>query len=80
MVFPTGGGEATNPDNVEALYASVPHDRTDAYKASTFSGFVASPPPVGTFSFLLLYFPYTTVSTLLTSSAILDGEMPAPQF
>ena len=23
MVFPTGGGEATNPDNVEALYAYV---------------------------------------------------------
>ena len=23
MLFPTGGGEATNPENVEALYASV---------------------------------------------------------
>ena len=23
MVFPTGGGEATNPENMEALYASI---------------------------------------------------------
>ena len=23
VVFPTGGGEATNPENIEALYASV---------------------------------------------------------
>ena len=27
--------------------SSVPYNRTDAYKASIFSGFVASPPPVG---------------------------------
>ena len=49
--------------------SSVPHDRTDAYKASIFSGFVASPPPVGstTFSFLLLSFPSPYVSVLFTS-------------
>ena len=29
-------------------YSSIPHDRTDAYK---FSGFVASPPPVGNATF-----------------------------
>ena len=62
--------------------SSVPHSRTYAYKASIFYGFVASPPPVGgtTLSFLLLSFSSPSVSTLLPSSVILDGELPAPQY
>ena len=60
----------------------MPHDRMDAYKASIFPGFLASPPPVGntTFSFLLLFPPSPTVSTVLPSSAIFYGDLPAPQF
>ena len=40
--------------NVMPYSSSVPHDLTDAYKVSIFSGFVESPPLVGntTFSFL----------------------------
>ena len=59
----------------------IPHDRTDAYKAPIFSGFLDSTPPVGnkTFSFLPLSFTSPTVSTVLPSSAILDGDLPAPQ-
>ena len=55
----------------------IPHDRTDAYKASVFTGFVASPPPVGNtaFSFLLLSFFFLYVSTVLPSSAILDRNL-----
>ena len=61
--------------------SSLPHDLTDAYKASIFSGFMASPPPVGnnTLSFLILYFSSLSVSSVLTSSVILDGDLPAPQ-
>ena len=49
---------------------SVPHDRTDPYKSSIFSGFVASPLSVGNtpLSFLLLYFLSLTVSTVFPSS------------
>ena len=61
--------------------SSVPHDRTDEYKSSIFSGFAASPPSVGNtnFSFILLLFSSPTVSTVFTSSEILDGDLPAPQ-
>ena len=62
--------------------SSIPHDRMYAYKASIFSGFVASSPPIGNtnFYFLLLYFPYLSMSTVFPSSIILDGDLPAPQF
>ena len=49
------------------LYSSyVPHDCTYAYKASIFSGFVASPPHVGgiTFSFFLLSFSSPSMFTI----------------
>ena len=52
----------------------------DEYKASTFSGLVASPPLVGNivvyFLFLSLHSPY--VSTVLPSSRIFDCGFPAP--
>ena len=53
----------------------------DAYKAFIFSGFLTSPPPAGntTFSFLLLSFPSPTVSSVLLSSEVFDGDLPAPQ-
>ena len=62
--------------------SSAPYDRMDAYKASIFYGFMASPPPVGntTLPFLLLSFSSPTVSTVLPSSVILDGDLPATQF
>ena len=60
---------------------SVPHDRTNAYKASIFSGFLASPSLFSNtnFSFLLLLFSSPTVSTVLPSSEILDSDLPVPQ-
>ena len=62
-------------------YSSVTHDRTDAYKASAFSGFVASPPPVGnvTFYFLIIYFSSLSMSTVFNSSVILDSDLHTPQ-
>ena len=61
--------------------SSVHHDHADAYKASIFSGFVASPQPVRntTLYFLLLSFSSPYVSTIFPSSEILDGDIPAPQ-
>ena len=60
--------------------SSVPNDCMDANKASIFSGFVASPSPVRntTFYFLLLSFSSQSVSTVLSSYEILDGDLPAP--
>ena len=59
----------------------ITYDRTDAYKASIFTGFVDSPPPVGNtaFSFLLLSFFSLSLSTVFPSSAILDGDLPVIQ-
>ena len=42
-------------------YSSVPHDRTDAYKAYKFSGFVDSHPPDGNTSFLFFYYTFLLV-------------------
>ena len=63
-------------------YSSVPHYRKDAYKSSIFSRFVDYPPPVENiiFYYLLLSFSSLSMSTILTSSAILDGDLPLPQF
>ena len=67
---------------VMALSSSVPHDRTYAYKASIFSGFLASYPPVGNtaFSFLILSLSLLSVSTVLPSSVILYGDLSASHF
>ena len=62
-------------------YSSVPHACTDAYKASIFSGFVASHPPVGNvtfcFFFHLIFLPVCVHP--LKFSAILDCDLSAPQ-
>ena len=60
----------------------LPHDCTYAYKASIFSGFVDSPPPVGNtiFYFILLSFYSLYVSTVMPSSVILDGDLPVSQW
>ena len=52
-----------------------------AYKASIFSEFVASPPPVGDYvlSFILLSYYSPSLSTVLSYSKILDSGLPAPQ-
>ena len=54
----------------------------DAYKYSIFSGIAAPPPPVGniTVYFLLFYFSSPYMYTFMTSSVILDGGLPAPQW
>ena len=59
----------------------VPHDHTDEYKASIFSGFAVSPPLISNIAvyFLLLYFSSPYFSTINNSSAILDGGLSAPQ-
>ena len=61
---------------------SLPHDRTDEYTAPIFSGFMASPPPVGnnTFPFLLLSFSSLSVSTVFPSSIYFYSDLPAPQY
>ena len=53
----------------------------NAYIASIFSGFVASPPPIRNtaVSFLLLYFYSISVSAFIPSSVILDVGLPSPQ-
>ena len=64
------------------LYSySIPHDSANAYKDSIFSGFMASPPPVGnpTVYFLLFSFSSPSVSTIKTSSVILCGVLPSPK-
>ena len=63
-------------------YSSMPCERKNAYKASIFSGFVVSPPPVRNtpLSFLILSFSSPYVSTVLPSSEILDGDLPPPHF
>ena len=59
----------------------IPHALTDAYKVSIFSGLLDSPQRIGntTMTFLLLFLPSLSVSTVLPSSEILDGDFPAPQ-
>ena len=62
------------------LLLLYPHDHTDAYKASIFYGFVASPPLVGNtvISFILLSFYSYSVSTVRLFSKILNSVLPAP--
>ena len=83
-IVSTGFWYSSNPlQDIKGMSSSssVAHDRTDAYKASVFYRFVASPPPVGnkTLSFLLIYFSSPSVSTVLPSSDILDGYLLIPK-
>ena len=58
----TGSRYSLTPfQNVKCMssYSSIPHDLTDAYKASIFSRFVVSPPPVGNATFLFFSSPFT---------------------
>ena len=80
----TGSRHSSNPFHYAKgmiSYSSIPHDRTDACKASVFSRFVASPPFVGntTVYFILVLFSSPYVSTILPSSAVFNGDLPAPQ-
>ena len=80
----TGSGYSSNPlQSVKCVssYSSVPHDCTDAYKASVFSGLVASPLPIGNIymQFILLYFSSHSVSRVIPSSVISGDGFTAPQ-
>ena len=60
---------------------SIPHDLTDVYKAFIFYRLVASPPPFVNLAvyFIFLSFSSQSVSTILTSSLVLDSFLPAPK-
>ena len=62
------------------LLLPYPHNHTDAYKASIFYVFMASPPLVGNtvISFILLSFYSYFVSTVMPFPEILNSVLPAP--
>ena len=62
--------------------SSVPYYLSDAYKASTFSGLLASLPPISNISLYVLWFSFSSlyVAMNMQSSIILDFGLPENQF